>query len=196
MELLLLFSPPTPSPYTVYRSDRPVPVPHHLARQCTTMYENDYAEELSADVFLGLTLYWHVPDTKYSVCKMMSLFAPGAVDKAAVWSCSSVWPTCNSLAVFSGRILFRVHCKCKATFSLGRTLHHVKWQFTWPPAIDFFQVLHFRKQIWIILIIESSPNSDPSIKTTPFVQGGRVWATHLHSSCLHTGMLAWSNRFN
>jgi len=60
-----------------------------------------------------------LPDTKYLVCKMMSLFAPGAVDKAAVWSCSSVWPTCNSLAVFSGRILFRVHCKCKATFSLG-----------------------------------------------------------------------------
>jgi len=36
---------------------RPVPVPQHLARQCTTIYKNDYAKESSADAFLGLTLY-------------------------------------------------------------------------------------------------------------------------------------------
>ena len=64
--------------------------------------------------------------TKYLVGKMISLFAPGAVDKAAVWSCSSVWPTCNSLKAFSGRILFRVHCKCKATFSLGEVVEYFR----------------------------------------------------------------------
>jgi len=61
--------------------------------------------------------------TKYLVGKMISLLAPGAVDKAVVWSCSNVWPTCNSLKAFSGWILFRMHCMCKATFPTHTHTH-------------------------------------------------------------------------
>ena len=108
-------------------------VGHTLLHDHTAALSTSYTKylvSLGTGPFL-LTAKGLVPrlTTKYLVGKLISLFAPGAVDKAAVWSCSSVWPTCNSLKAFSGRILFRMHCKCKATFSLGEsgrtTLHYI-----------------------------------------------------------------------